>query len=194
MKKIPVVFSVITALLVLAGCSSADVPAEAANRSSEAESTSNVDSSGSGESVHSYSVENDFGLELPNTRAGEFAAKALAADPWGDMVRLETDEELAETVSDKLKFDMLEDSCFIAGVTSGRKFLILIAKPTEENDETVNGLFDHIFHQYKNEANRGFSAAEKEDALGAVTGVTGSGYYYVVVHKDGARIADVMVG
>lgn len=194
MKKIPVVLSVMTALFVLAGCSSADVPAEAANRSSEAESTSSVYSSGSEESIHSYSVENDFGLELPNTRAGEFAAKALAADPWGDMVRLETDEELAENVSDKLMFDMLEDSCFIAGVTSGRKFLILIAKPNEEHDNTVNEIFDHIFHQYKNDPNRGFTSQEKEDAVGAVSGVTGSGYYYVVVHKDGARIADVMVG
>lgn len=183
--------AVIVSAFVFSGCSE-NVSSDSISSSTVTKTVSSAGASSA--STHNYNVENEFGLELPNTRAGEFAAKALAADTWCDMIMLGTDEELAVHVSDTLSFDMLEDSCFIITSVSGRRLLAFIAKPKAENDDTVNGIFKWIFHNYMNDPDAGYTAQEKEDSAGAVSGVTGNGYYYLVVHKNGAQIADAMVG
>lgn len=184
---------VITAALSLAGCSENSSSADPGD-SSVTGSISDDNSLSKCASDHSYDTSNVFGLVLPNTRAGALAAKALAADQWGDMLLLETDEELAVGVSDKLTFDMLEDSCFIAAAADDRKHFVFIAKPKAGGEDTIHGIFNGIFHQYKNDPNAGYNAHQKQDAAGTVTGVTGDGYYYIVVHENGAKIADTMVG
>ena len=185
-------FIAMSAALLIAGCSENRSPAY--SDGSVDDSLPHVSSSSGGAFDHSYDTSNGSGLELPHTRAGALAAKALAADPWGDMILLETDEELAFFVSDKLTSDMLEDSCFIAAAADDRKHFVFIAKPMEGGADTIHGIFNGIFHQYKNEPNRGYNAHQKEDAAGTVSGVTGDGYYYIIVHENGAMIADAMVG
>lgn len=184
---------VITAALSLAGCSENGSAADYGG-GSVIDSLSNGNSYSEGISDHTYDTSNEFGLELPNTRAGALAAKALAADTWGDMTLLCTDEELAVSVSDKLTSDMLEDSCFIAAAANDRKHFVFIARAKEGGEDMIHGIFNGIFHQYKNDPNAGYNAHQKQDAAGTVTGVTGDGYYYIIVHENGAKIADTMVG
>ncbi len=183
---------VIIAVFSLAGCKENGSAADHDGSGS----TDSVSESSSNEAAsdHSYDTSNGFGLELPNTRAGALAAKALAADSWGAMVLLVTEDELAVSISDKLGLDMLEDSCFIAAAADDRKHFVFIAKPMAGGEDMIHGIFNGIFHQYKNDPNAGYNAHQKQDAAGTVTGVTGDGYYYIIVHENGAGIADAMVG
>ena len=71
---------------------------------------------------------------------------------------------------------------------TGRKMVILIAKPKAGNENAVKAIFDAKYDYYKNDPNAAFYLAEQEDVKGTVSGVTGDGYYYIIVHPNGPAI------
>ena len=104
------------------------------------------------------------------------------------------DEALvAMLVSEELKFDMLDDYCFLYPMITGRKMIIFIAKPKAGSKDAVKAIFDAKYDFYKNDPNAAFYLAEQEDVKGTVSGVTADGYYYLIVHPNGPAIQDTIV-
>lgn len=164
--------------------------------SSEDSSSSSSSESSSGDTStesDSGNIPNEFGLPLPNTRSGEMAAKALAADEWGALMMLKSDEELSVLVSDKLSLDMMDDSCFITNMFSLHLYRIFLAKPKAGSESIVKSVFEETFDYLKNDPNVALYGGQRESVAGGVAGVTDDGYYYIIIHANGAKIADAMV-
>lgn len=181
--------------------SSSSSDSSSASEDSSGSSSTTEDSSGDGSSASGdtssnsvpggYDTSNEYGLPLPDSRAGELAAKALAADSWGNISML-GEEEVAFLISEDLKFDMLEDYCFLYPMITGRKMLIFIAKAKAGNEDAVKAIFDERYNYYKNDPNAAFYLAEQEDVKGTVSGETNDNYFYIIVHPNGPDIQSVM--
>lgn len=161
--------------------------------SNESSSSENNSSSDPVESQPSggYDTANDYGLELPNSRAGELAAKLLAADSFGN-IGLMDEVGVQFVFSEDISFDMLEDYCFLYPAISFRKLMIFIAKPKKSNEAAVKAIFDEKYDYFKNDPNAAFYEQDKIDVQGAVTGVTSDGYYYLIVHPNGSDIQNAI--
>ena len=96
-------------------------------------------------------------------------------------------------ISDKIKFDMLEDYCFIYPAISVGKTVLMVAKPKAGSEDAIKAIFDDRYDYYKNDPNAAFYLADQEHVAGTVGGVTNDGYYYVIVHKDGPAIQSAIV-
>ena len=89
---------------------------------------------------------------------------------------------------------MLEDGFFISNLISAHLLRVFVAKPKAGSEDAVKAVFDERFDYFKNDPNAAFYPMQWESIDGAVSGVTDDGYYYIIVHKNGAEIADAMVG
>ena len=98
------------------------------------------------------------------------------------------EDEVSFLISEDLKFNMLDDYCFLYPMITGRKMIFLVAKPKAADKDAVKAIFDAKYDYYKNDPNAAFYLAEQEDVAGTVSGVTNDGYYYIIVHKNGPAI------
>lgn len=196
-------------ILTLAGCgnknndnsdSSSGVSSE---ESSSEQSSSESSSENSGESSSENSggagtgneggVDNS-ALSFPDNRAGRMAAAALRTDVWPAMdVVSEVDMIGAMFSTDEgevFNLDDLEEYCFCTNVMSAQLNRVIVVKPVNGRE----GAVEDAINTYLNYSQTGaaFYPAQEESAAGAVSGKTPDNYIYLIVHKNGAAIADAI--
>lgn len=196
-------------ILTLAGCgnknndnsdSSSGVSSE---ESSSEQSSSESSSENSGESSSENSggagtgneggVDNS-ALSFPDNRAGRMAAAALRTDVWPAMdVVSEVDMIGAMFSTDEgevFNLDDLEEYCFCTNVMSAQLNRVIVVKPMNGRE----GAVEDAINTYLNYSQTGaaFYPAQEESAAGAVSGKTPDNYIYLIVHKNGAAIADAI--
>ena len=137
------------------------------------------------------SVDNS-GLEFPDNKAGNIAKAILDADEWPHM-----DIVLSEYVSALLTPDFNPDSyeeyCFASNVMSVQLNKIIVIKPSEGKEEEVSNAIDAYYDAVQNDPNLAFYPMQQASAEGAVKGKTSDGYYYMIVHENGAAIETAML-
>jgi hypothetical protein len=184
MKKFMTLAAILAALtLTVTGCSkgnesSSDVTSEAG--SSTVESTVEAGTSDEGAS----DTENESALTALN-----MAANALAATEWPAMMEIPD----AETASMLLGIDvsLCEDYYLSTQLMSAQLNVIIVVKPSAGNEAAVKEQLDAHFAYIKDGA--AFYPAQEESAAGSVQGETEDGYMYIIVHAEGATIADSLL-
>lgn len=186
MKKFMTIAAILAALtLTVTGCSkgnesSSDVTSEAGSSTVESTvdaGTAEEDTADAGAS----DTENESALTALN-----MAANALAATEWPAMMEIPD----AETASMLLGIDvtLCEDYYLSTQLMSAQLNEIIIVKPTAGNEAAVKEQLDAHFAYIKDGA--AFYPAQEESAAGSVQGETEDGYMYIIVHAEGATIAD----
>lgn len=133
-------------------------------------------------------------LSFPDNRAGRMAAAALRTDAWPAMdVVSEVDEIGAMFSTDEgevFNLDDLEEYCFCTNVMSAQLNRVIVVKPMNGRE----GAVEDAINTYLNYSQTGaaFYPAQEESAAGAVSGKTPDNYIYLIVHKNGAAIADAI--
>ena len=123
--------------------------------------------------------------------AHDLAERALNADEWPGMDFLTTQEYVSALFSDKIILDDLEDYAFASNVISAQLNKILIVKPRADRAEAVEAAMDEYFEYVTTEG--AFYPQQEASAAGSVMGKTSDGYIYMIVHENGAKIADEML-
>lgn len=206
MKKI--ILSVIlcgSLALTLAGCGNNNGGSDmSSGESTEESSTSESSSESSSSSLESSSDINDLdnsnpivdnsGLDYPDNRAGRMAAAALNTDEWPYM-QVVSDPELIGTMfsTDKgetFNLDDLEEFCFCTNLISAQLNEVIIVKPVNGREGAVQDVLDSYLNYTQNGA--AFYPDQEISAAGAVSGKTADNYMYLIVHENGAAIADAI--
>lgn len=209
MKKI--ILSVIlcgSLALTLAGCggnnSSSDMSSDMSSGESVEESSSSESTNESSSGLESSSDINDLddpnagvdnsGLDFPDNRAGRMAAAALKTDAWPYM-EVVSDPELIGTMfsTDKgetFNLDDLEEFCFCTNLISAQLNEVIVVKPVNGREGAVKDVIDSYLAYTQNGA--AFYPDQEISAAGAVTGKTADNYIYLIVHENGAAIADAI--
>ena len=196
-------------ILTLAGCgnknndnsdSSSGVSSEeSSSEQSSSESSSENSGESSSENSGAAGTGNEGGvdnsaLSFPDNRAGRMAAAALRTDVWPAMdVVSEVDEIGAMFSTDEgevFNLDDLEEYCFCTNVMSAQLNRVIVVKPVNGRE----GAVEDAINTYLNYSQTGaaFYPAQEESAAGAVSGKTPDNYIYLIVHKNGAAIADAI--
>lgn len=191
--------------LTLAGCGNNNGGSDMSSGESTEESSSSESSSGSSSSsLESSSDINDFdnsnpivdnsGLDYPDNRAGRMAAAALNTDEWPYM-QVVSDPELIGTMfsTDKgetFNLDDLEEFCFCTNLISAQLNEVIIVKPVNGREGAVQDVLDSYLNYTQNGA--AFYPDQEISAAGAVSGKTADNYMYLIVHENGAAIADAI--
>lgn len=128
-------------------------------------------------------------LPDPNGRAAKLGAAAMAAVEWPSMMDV-TDAETA-TMFFNIDLNMCEDYYFSNQLISAQLNEILVAKPTAGNEDALKDAFDAHFEYIQNEA--ALYPDQEASAAGAVSGTTEDGYLYIIVHENGAEVAEAML-
>ena len=86
--------------------------------------------------------------------------------------------------------DDLEEYCFCTNVISAQLNRVIVVKPVNGRE----GAVEDAINTYLNYSQTGaaFYPAQEESAAGAVSGKTPDNYIYLIVHKNGAAIADAI--
>ncbi len=191
--------------LTLAGCGNNNGGSDMSSGESTEESSSSESSSvSSSSSLESSSDINDFdnsnpivdnsGLDYPDNRAGRMAAAALNTDEWPYM-QVVSDPELIGTMfsTDKgetFNLDDLEEFCFCTNLISAQLNEVIIVKPVNGREGAVQDVLDSYLNYTQNGA--AFYPDQEISAAGAVSGKTADNYMYLIVHENGAAIADAI--
>ncbi len=192
-------------MLTLAGCgnrnnsdnssemtSSGESSEQSTEESSEQSSESSSDING-GAGAGEEGADNSH-LQFPDNRAGRMAAAALNTGVWPAMdVVSEVDEIGAMFSTDEgeiFNLDDLEEYCFCTNVISAQLNRVIVVKPVNGRE----GAVEEAINTYLNYSQTGaaFYPAQEESAAGAVSGKTPDNYIYLIVHKNGASIADAI--
>lgn len=204
MKKI--ILSVLlcgSLVLTLAGCgggNSSDISSDMSSGESTEESSSSESSS---ENESSADISDDSGsnpivdnssLDYPDNRAGRMAAAALKTDEWPYM-QVVSDPEVIGTMfsTDKdvtFNLDDLEEYCFCSNLISAQLNEVIIVKPVNGREGAVQDVLDSYLNYTQNGA--AFYPDQEISAAGAVSGKTADNYMYLIVHENGAAIADAI--
>lgn len=198
MKKILALAAVLSALtLSLAGCTGG---------ASSDNSASSDSSSGSGEPMTSESHESA-------ATGGEDSAPSdiLTGETSGDNssdgseIAERTAAALGEAVKNAVEFPAMEDanadfdvtdievvdSFYSVNLMSPQLYRIVIIKPTEETKDAAAKKIEEYAEYMKTEA--AFYPDQEISAAGTVSGVTPDGFYYVIVHEDGAKAEEALL-
>lgn len=124
--------------------------------------------------------------------AAEMAEAALVYNPdcWSMGMTLVDDETLA-VILPGISSDMFDDYCFYCDMMGINGHTVFVGKPKSGRENTVQYALERSFDAYKGQA--GFYPAGEGSVAGAVSGITDSGYYYCIIHADGANIASAML-
>lgn len=133
------------------------------------------------------------GLPFPENRAGEFAKAALATGNWPAMDIVDDQDFLTALFSADFNLEYFEEFCFATNIISSQLNKVIVVKPKADNDAEVSAAVDAYLDAVKNDPNIAFYPMQQVSAEGAVKGKTDDGYYYIIVHKDGADIETEML-
>lgn len=198
MKKILALAAVLSALtLSLAGCTGG---------ASSDNSASSDSSSSSGEPMTSESHESA-------ATGGEDSAPSdiLTSETSGDNSSDSSESAertaaaLGEAVKNAVEFPAMEDanadfdvtdievvdSFYSVNLMSPQLYRIVIIKPTEETKDAAAKKIEEYAEYMKTEA--AFYPDQEISAAGTVSGVTPDGFYYVIVHEDGAKAEEALL-
>lgn len=187
-----------------AGDSSSDTESSTSdNESSSAEDSastpddSSTDPDISGDSSDNESSEpegvDNSGLPFPDNKAGNMTKTALATDNWPAMDVVSDPETISIMISPDFDVDTLEEYCFTSNFISGQLNRVIVLKPKAESEADVSATLDAYFETVTTDPNIVFYPAQEESAAGAVKGKTDDGYYYIIVHQNGADIESAML-
>lgn len=133
------------------------------------------------------------GLPFPDNKAGNLTKTALATDNWPAMDIVSDQEFLGAMFSADFNLESLEEYCFCTNVISAQLNKVIIVKPKADNEAEVSGAIDTYFDAVKNDPNIALYPGQQVSAEGAVKGKTDDGYYYIIVHENGADIESAML-
>ena len=168
---------------------------QTSSEQSSTEESSNENSSDiNGGAVAGEDGADNSALPFPDNRAGRMAAAALNTGVWPKMdIVSEVDEIGAMFSTDEgevFNLDDLEEYCFCTNVISAQLNRVIVVKPVNGRE----GAVEDAINTYLNYSQTGaaFYPAQEESAAGAVSGKTPDNYIYLLVHKNGAAIADAI--
>ena len=162
-------------------------------QTSSEQTSSDQSSTESSSDVNGGGVDNS-GLSFPDNRAGRMAAAALRTDSWPAMEVVSEADELGALFStdegEVFNLDDLEEFCFCTNLMSAQLNRVIVVKPVNGRE----GAVEDAVNSYLNYSQTGaaFYPAQEESAAGAVSGKTPDNYIYLIVHKNGAAIADAI--
>ncbi len=188
--------------------SSTSSTTESTGDSSSASNSSTEDSSSSTESNPDDSINvpddpnnssddmegvDNSGLPFPDNKAGELAKAVLATNAWPAMDLVSDPEVIPVMISPDLNVDAMEEYCFATNIISAQLNKVVVVKPKADNEAEVSEVLDAYFETVTTDPNIVFYPAQEESAKGAVKGKTDDGYYYIIVHENGADIESAML-
>lgn len=132
------------------------------------------------------------GLEFPDNRAGALAKAALATDAWPAMDLVTDPEFVSAMFSADFNVDSYEEFCLSTNFISAAFNKVIIIKPKEGKEEEVSNAFKSYLTMIQDPSMMLYPDQEIQIA-GTVTGETDDGYYYMIVHENGADIAAAML-
>lgn len=86
-----------------------------------------------------------------------------------------------------------EEFCFSTNIISAQLNKIIVIKPKDGKESEISTAIDTYYNSVKNDPNIAFYPAQQASADGAVKGKSDDGYYYVIVHENGADIETAML-
>lgn len=149
--------------------------------------TSDLPSGETGEPV----IDNS-SLEFPDNKAGNIAKTILATDEWPNM-DIVLPEYMSALISPDFNPDSCEESCFVSNVMSVQLNKVIVIKPKEGKEDEISNAVDAYFEAVQTDPNLAFYPMQQASAEGAVKGKTDDGYYYMIVHENGADIETAML-
>lgn len=180
-----------------AGDSSSDNESSSSEDSASTPGDSSTDSDTSSDPTSDETSEpegvDNSGLPFPDNKAGNLTKTALATDNWPGMDIVSDQEFLGAMFSADFNLESLEEYCFCTNVISAQLYKVIIVKPKADNEAEVSGVIDTYFDAVKNDPNIAFYPGQQASADGAVKGKTDDGYYYIIVHENGADIESAML-
>lgn len=193
MKKILALAAVISALtLSLTACSG--------GTSSDSSENSSTSGASSNEPMTSEAHESEATGGEDSAPSDVATGETGADDESGAQTGERTAASLAEAVKSVLEFPAMdeveecdfdvtdievEDSYYYTNVMSPHLYRIVIVKPSEATEEICAQRIEDYANYMKTEA--ALYADQEVSAAGTVSGVTDDGFYYVIVHQDGAK-------
>lgn len=198
MKKILALAAVLSALtLSLAGCTGG---------ASSDNSASSDSASGSGEPMTSESHESAATGGEDSTPSDILTGETSGDNSSDGSESAErTAAALGEAVKNAVEFPAMEDanadfdvtdievvdSFYSVNLMSPQLYRIVIIKPTEETKDAAAKKIEEYAEYMKTEA--AFYPDQEISAAGTVSGVTPDGFYYVIVHEDGAKAEEALL-
>lgn len=162
--------------------------------SSEQSSNENSSDINGGAGAGEESGADNSHLPFPDNRAGRMAAAALNTGVWPTMDIVSEADMIGSMFStdegEVFNLDDLEEYCFCTNVISAQLNRVIVVKPVNGRE----GAVEDAINTYLNYSQTGaaFYPAQEESAAGAVSGKTPDNYIYLIVHKNGAAIADAI--
>jgi len=180
--------------------SSADSGISSGESSTDNESSTSEDSSsdqglieiGTSDSDDIIEPDNS-GLPYPDNKAGNMAKAALATGSWPALDMVSDQDFLDALFIPDFKLDSAEEYCFCTSVISAQLYKVVVIKPKADKETEVSDAIDKYFDLIKNDPNIAFYPGQQASAEGAVKNKTDDGYYYIIVHEDGADIESAML-
>ena len=202
MKKIIALSLILSALaLAVTGCSnninssssaeSSDATSSVTSGESNSEEVSdNVSDDTASDDAASDDTENSGSSEVSGT-AAQYAEKVMNAIEWPSMAEKTDAEDVQLAFS--IDTSLCEDYYFADNMMSVHFNRILIAKPSAGNEEALRAQFDAYASYLDNMETDRLYEDQVISLSGRVHGETPDGYYYIIVHEDGAAAEAAML-
>lgn len=196
MKKIITLSLILSALaLAVTGCSnnSSSSSAESSDVTSSVtsgENNSEEVSDNVSDDTASDDSENSSSSEVSGT-AAQYAEKVMNAIEWPAMAEKTDAEDVQLAFS--IDTSLCEDYYFADNMMSVHFNRILIAKPSAGNEEALGAQFDAYASYLDNMETDRLYEDQVISLSGRVHGETPDGYYYIIVHEDGAAAEAAML-
>lgn len=187
MKKIlTAALAVIVTALALTGCDNGNTPGYS--------NSSAITSSGSAPSDTVTSSEGGNSDTVTAGKAKELVDRATAFEPdeWSAMMDYVTDPEYLAALLPGIDTSICEDYCFKIDQAGISKHSVLVAKAKAGSEDALKTMFENYLNSLKGPDAFLYPAGE-ESVNGSVIDVTSDGYNYIILHANGAAIADAMI-
>ncbi len=202
MKKIIALSVILSALAVaVTGCSNNSNSSSAPESSDVNSSVVSEDNSASGDAASDEVSSDDTASEDADStddtssetsgRAEEYANIVMNAVEWPAM-GVKTDAEDVQ-LAFSIDTSLCEDYYFADNMMSVHFNRILIAKPSAGNEEALKAQFDSYASYLDNMETDRLYEDQVISLSGRVHGETPDGYYYIIVHEDGAAAEAAML-
>ena len=197
MKKIIALSLVLSALAAaVTGCSNNSTSSsESSDVSSSVSSSEVVSDDAASEDEASDSTDSsessDDSSTAAESRAEEYANIVMNAIEWPSM-GVKTDAEDVQ-LAFSIDTSLCEDYYFADNMMSVHFNRILIAKPSAGNEEALKAQFDSYASYLDNMETDRLYEDQVISLSGRVHGETPDGYYYIIVHEDGAAAEAAML-
>lgn len=203
MKKIIALSLILSALaLAVTGCSnnsnssssaeSSDVTSSVTSGESNSEEVSdNVSDDTASDDAASDDSENSGSSSEVSGTAAQYAEKVMNAIEWPSMAEKTDAEDVQLAFS--IDTSLCEDYYFADNMMSVHFNRILIAKPSAGNEEALRAQFDAYASYLDNMETDRLYEDQVISLSGRVHGETPDGYYYIIVHEDGAAAEAAML-